>query len=279
MRGVSRRFVVAVLAGPSDTEQRRVLDLLASLCAHEPDLATSVVVVDDAPPREWPVDSIPNPRRGRGIGTLGGTCAGTLAALRWARSHAPEAHVVRLDSDALVIAPFTQRVTIPPGAGIVGSCRCTPDGTVRDTTWWAETVRSHARPLWVWKRPPLRGRHVMRPDPLARTLARSAPEPGLHCMAAGCIITAPFVTALDQRGWLDRPQRWLRTFYGDDILLGAMAQALGFALVDDHAVFGLKHQGLLDTPQALQDRGFAIIHSLKGDGEEPARAFFRAARA
>lgn len=225
------------------------------------------------------MDSIVNPRRGRGIGTLGGTCAGTLAALRYWAEAAPGAHVVRLDSDALVIAPFAERVRIPQGAGIVGSCRTTPDGERRDVAWWAETVRAHRRAVWAWKRPPLPGRFVMRADPLAREVARAAREPGVHCMAAGCVLTAPFVAALHARGWLERPERWVRTFFGDDVLLGAMAQALGFALVDDHAVFGLKHVGLLDEPARLQERGFGVVHSLKGEGEQQARAFFAEQRA
>jgi hypothetical protein len=98
-------------------------------------------------------------------------------------------------------------------------------------------------------------------------------------MAAGCLITAELIEAIALRGWLERPDRWLRTFFGDDVLLGAMAQAVGLSLVDDHEVFGLKHQGLLDTPERLVQRGFGVIHAVKGEGEQDARAYFRQRRA
>ena len=52
-----------------------------------------------------------------------------------------------------------------------------------------------------------------------------------------------------------------RPAFGDDMMLGIEARALGLALRDLHAVFGLKHVGLADTPQGLADRGFAIVHS------------------
>ena len=41
----------------------------------------------------------------------------------------------------------------------------------------------------------------------------------------------------------------------------------------------LKHVGLPDTPSGLLERGFGVVHSLKGDAEADARSFFAAARA
>ena len=116
-------FVVAIPVGPSEADAGRARDLLDSLRAHEP-RARRIVLVDDAlEPREWPegVTAIPNPRNGRGIGTLGGTCTATLAALAWAHENAPGAWVMRLDSDALVIGPFAERDRRPPGAPATGS--------------------------------------------------------------------------------------------------------------------------------------------------------------
>jgi hypothetical protein len=111
--------------------------------------------------------------------------------------------------------------------------------------------------------------------------AASGYRPGEHCIAAGCAISAPLIAALHARGWLDDPRRWLHARLGDDMVLGAMSRACGLALRDLHGVFGITHRGLPDAPDALRDRGFAIIHSVRNDrawSEAEVRAFFARAR-
>jgi hypothetical protein len=106
--------------------------------------------------------------------------------------------------------------------------------------------------------------------------------PGEHCMAAGCAVSTAMIAGMAQHGWLADPRRWLNTLLGDDIMLGIMARALGLELRDLHAVFGLKHIGLADTPERLVERGFAVVHSVKNDPrfeEAEIRAFFAARRA
>lgn len=286
-------FVVAIPVGPGAREAERTQDLVAALRAHEP-AARHVVLVDDDPAarRDFPdgVAVVDNPRNGRGIGTLGGTCTATLAALRWAHDTHPGAWVLRLDTDALVIGPFAARVEEAlarhPQAGVLGSCHRTCNGETRDLSWWDPVVRKHARPVWLWRNPPLPRRHLQKADPLVRDTVRGALErgysPGEHCIAAGCAIAAPFIADLAARGAFERPERWLATLFGDDVMLGALARALGHDLVDLHEVFGLKHVGLAGPPQELVDRGFAVVHSVKNDpdhDEDAVRAFFRERRA
>jgi hypothetical protein len=281
--------VVAIPVGPSETDIERTRDLLAAIRAHEP-RAERVVLVDDAPaPRSWPdgVAVVPNPRAGRGIGTLGGTCTATLAGLAWAHANARGAWVLRLDTDALVIGPFVEAIEAQwrPDDGVLGSCHRTCNGEVRDLSSWDFTVRRHAWPVWLWRHPPRRLRYVQPPVRVARQAVREALAkgyvPGEHCIAAGCAISATMLAAMAARGWLDEPRRWLNTRLGDDIMLGIMARALGLDLRDVHAVFGLKHVGLADTPQRLVERGFAVVHSVKNDpdhGEEDIRSFFAGLR-
>ena len=282
---------VLVPAGPGRAELERALDLLDALACFEPGLRDVVVVDDDRRARgAWPsrVDVIANPRAGRGIGTLGGTVAGTLAGLARLHRVAPGAWVLRLDADALVIGPVMARVEAAwrPGDGILGSCSATCNGEPRDVRGWSREVRRHGRPVWAWRRPPRRPWLVRPADPFVRSVlaqARAAGyAPGEHCVAAGCALSAALVGALAARGWLKRPERWLGARLGDDIVLGAMSRACGLGLRDCHAVFGVKHVGLADTPPRLLERGFAVVHSTKNDpcvDESAIRSFFAAARA
>lgn len=246
-------------------------DLVGAIARHEPRAPSAILVVDDAPPRVWPagVAVIPNPRAGRGIGMLGGTCAATFAGLAWAHEQHPGAWVLRLDTDAAVIGPYAARVEdqLRPGDGILGSCHVTCNGERRDHTWWSREVRRHARPIWMFARPPRRPRYVWPAERRTRAIINGALArgyaPGEHCIAAGCAISPALIAAAAGRGWLDDPQRWIRTRLGDDIALGAMCRAAGLQLRDATDIFGISHVGLPDTPENLVSRGFAVIHSVK----------------
>jgi hypothetical protein len=288
---------VVILAGPGDAEAARVRDLLDALAHHEP-AARRILVVDDEhrTRRAWPrhVSVLANPRAGRGIGTLGGTCAGTLAGLSWAHDRAgvgpAGTWVLRLDADALVVGPVAARVEAAfaqdPRAGILGVAHRTPNGEERTHPWWGPVVRRHARALWLWRRPPLRGRYATFAVPLVRdavTTALRTPgyEPGQHAIAAGCAIRGELVAALARSGQLADPTAWLPTLFGDDVMLGVLAAGMGFELRDLPAVFGIQHRGLPDAPAGLVERGFGVVHSTKNDpqhAEDDVRAFFRERR-
>jgi hypothetical protein len=292
---MSQPFVVAVPVGPAPGEVARAADLLAALRAWEPE-AGPVVLVDDAHDPDLAALGavvLPNPRAGRGIGAMGGTCAATLTALRWAHEHAPGAPVLRLDSDALVIGPFAARLravfAADPAAGVLGSCDRTCNGDERVVGAWAPIVRRHAARLWLWRRgaphvqQALRGRNAAVRREVHAALAAGHP-PGRHCIAAACALSGALVGAMARAGMLDDPLRWVDARIGDDVMLGLQAAALGFALrgmVADGEPFGLAHVGLPDAPERLVARGFALVHSLRNDPrhrEDELRAFFAARR-
>lgn len=286
-------------AGPGEREPARVRDLLDALRAWEP-AAGPVLVVDDAAQagRSFGcahrfVEVVANPRDGRGVGTFGGVCAATLLGLRWAAERRPGAAVLRLDADALVIGPFADRVraalAADPRAGVLGACERTPGGAPRDVSAWAAMVRRHAAPVWLWRAAPhvrqaLWGRNAAVRREVRAGLRAPGYRPGAHCMAAACVVAPAMVRAMAAAGLLGDPLRWRDARIGDDVMLGLQAAALGFRLrgmVADGEPFGLRHVGLADTPQALIERGFAFVHSLKNDphhDEADLRAFFAAAR-
>jgi hypothetical protein len=293
------QFAVAIPVAPGDGERARVHDLLAALAAHEPGVARIVLVDDDPDARRFDLPGlavVANPRHGRGIGTLGGTCTATLAALSWVAGNAPGVHCVRLDTDALVIAPFADKladaIAARPRAGVLGSFDRTCNGEPRDFSPWAGVARTHARPVWTWLRPPRRGRYVqlalggrlgaVRGE--VRAAFANGYRAGEHCLAAACVVSAGMISDMRDAGMLDDPRRWLDTRFGDDIMLGVQARALGrelVGLVGDGEPFGLRHIGLADSPERLLARGFSFVHSVKNDdtfSEAEIRDFFAARR-
>src|SRR4029450_3940147 len=142
--------VVVMLVGPTEQEVCRAADTLDSVWAYEPEVAWCVLVddsVDDrnltrrfrCPPTTAAV-GIPNPRRGRGTGILGGACAGMLSALSWIHAHADPRFCLKLDTDALVIAPFVEKIArtfeAAPGLGMLGSFDMACDGPGRGVRPW-----------------------------------------------------------------------------------------------------------------------------------------------
>jgi hypothetical protein len=127
-------FAVIIPPGPGDNERRRVLDLMDSLWSYEPG-ARLCVVIDDSgdardlfPAGEWPgckLVTLRSPYGSRGEPLFGRLSAGILLALRTVHESGPFEFVVRLDTDALIIAPFRNAVRefieSNPEAGMVGT--------------------------------------------------------------------------------------------------------------------------------------------------------------
>ena len=267
-------FSVLVPVGPSADELERAGVLLGALYRHEPDVAL-VVLVDDEPrgrslPERLPAPphgrlvAVANPRGDRVPGNLGGLCAGVMAGLRAAREALPHAaFCLRLDTDALVIAPFADRVVPGPGVGIAGSYDdAGPDGR-RDFGVWEPHVRRAARGRLADRLPPRRG-HLLRRRALIAGARANGYRWGESCLAAACAISGDLLRALD----LDEPLTWLHGGLGDDVMLGILARAHGYGfrgLTGDGAPLAVAVAGLNDTPEGIRAKGRAIVHSVRND--------------
>ncbi len=206
---------------PVSPDRARVVDLLEALAANEP-LARDVLIVDDERPvRSFAhprlrVDVIANPRRGRGIPTLGGTTAATLAGLAWVAAersgsvgpapgrrrvgHRPvRARRCRPHwspgsaSSARATAPATAKCATSARSGPKSSVTRVPSGPGgghRRRPWWVRPADRHVRCVSAGRgglRLPARGalhRCRLRDQPGARA-ARWRPAGGCRTRAAG----------------------------------------------------------------------------------------------
>jgi hypothetical protein len=301
-------FAVIVPVGPGPLQAERLLDLLDSLRHYEPEAAFHLYLLDDeadlrsglAPVRgTQPFTVVPNPRKGLGNGWAGGLSVGMLTMYkRVLDDRVPFEFVLRLDTDALVIAPFAQRIREvfhqSPCPGVIGSVRYLrePEQVRRDTVAVGRALDKLSRPLTLWRRtpvgPPLLQAALLPGSRLIRKVILQARSRGYRVgeQCCGGAFALPFSTleTLAIAGFLQRPMAWLRTPLTDDFVLALMVKACGLEIrdcSDPGQPFAVRYQGLPDTPGKLAQAGHALIHSVKDHAhlkEHLVREFFRQRR-
>ena len=301
-------FAILIPVGSGAVQIARLIDLLDAVRIYEGRADYRVYLVDDGADLGSALTRLPggercrivlNPRKGRGNGWAGGTAVGTLTGLKriWDSGERYD-FVLRVDTDALVIAPFADRIRRIfrdlPAAGVIGSVRYVrePEQVLRDTAQMAKAVDKLARRITVWRRTPIGlpffqasvfpgSRQIRNVIQRARSCGHRVGE---QCCAGGLALPARTLEAFATRGFLRRPLNWLRTPLCDDFVLGLMIKACGLQIrdcSDPGQPFAVRHQGLPDCPERLADAGYAIIHSLKDRNdlkEESVRDFFRRRR-
>jgi hypothetical protein len=298
------RFAVILPIGPSPEEIVRARDLLDSLQAFEAGNYTLVLVDDHVGGRNLgqevasnaglPCVVIMNPRRGRGDGWGSGAAAGTLAALQAAAQLPDHDFVVKLDTDSLVIGTFSKRVADEfrrqPELGIMGAYQFSPASERERSS--APALEKLLRQWAVWRRTPLGGMAVQvgclgrygRIRNVIRRALLNGYRLGEHCSGGGYALSMRAVQALKNEKLLDDPLLWLKTPLGEDTVISLCVQAAGFLIQQgetEREVFGVKHLGLMATPEQLMHRGYAVIHSVKDHNEhreDQTRAYFKQLR-
>ena len=284
------------------------MDLIDSLCHHEPNLKTLVLLIDDSlrprhlaaacrPSPLCTIHELSNPRRGQGSGWAGGLATGVTHGMRWIAEQTRAPFVVRLDTDALVIGPFVGSVSAAfqrmPNVGMLGSYTRTCQRARRAPANHpiAKIQEKLLRPFAIWKtRSPRRslqisaiGRWRKINQALSMAVAQGY-QLGDFVHGGAYAVRSSAIESAMRLGLLDDPLAWVNTQMSEDVVVSILISAAGYRLadlVDDGHPFAVQAVGLPDDPQKLIDRGFAIIHSLKGDTrlcESEIREFFAAKR-
>jgi hypothetical protein len=185
---------------------------------------------------------------------------------------------VKLDTDAAVIAPFSEclrRALADDQVGVIGSYDRSATGATRDWSMWERPLaRAHRR--WsvtyradgrrvLWHKRRRDRRDVRR---LRAAAARWTPI-GAHCLGGAYGVSRSFLT----RAELDwRP--WVGTHLSEDVVVGTLCAASGLqmrGLVAPGEPFALAWRGLPASPEEIRAHEHSIVHSVKADTLEEER--------
>jgi len=280
---------ILIPVGPSDAEVSGLVDLISSLRCFAREV-TDVILIDDGVKSRsladlvvWPgvrVVSLRSSLNKKWVDPFAAQATGTMMGLAYAAEQLEVGYVLKLDTDTVAIGPFHDAILTTfrddPLAGIVGACDVTPGQVPRDFSLWAGRVARAARALHLRRTVglfPARPYYVnakrrRKIDALLRLAMEDGYQPGRHCLGGAYAVGARVLERLRGQGVLADPLLWNGTGLGEDVALAIAVSAVGFSLcnlVADGEPFGITLPGLPDAPQALLERGFGLIHSVKGD--------------
>ena len=306
---MSSGYAVTLLVGPNDLEIDRSNDLLDAIGSCEP-TPCRMVVVDDGGhdrrlrarlrfPKQVEPDFLVFERpRGQTFTQAKGVCGNSMLGFQWIARHAPDAMFgMKIDTDALVIAPFAEKLAREfaeyPAVGVLGANTRSPEGLVRDFTRNASLMKAlHARAAdleqhrslvkyvkdWLTRGPAsLLHKHLSE-------AVKAGYEYGENCLGGAYAIRRSCIAEMNRRGYLNHPEHWMPIDVPEELMMHMYARAAGFRLknyVAPGEVFGIRLTGLPFPLQELIDRRYSIIHSVKNDArysEATVREFFRVQR-
>ncbi|WOH57006.1 hypothetical protein [Bradyrhizobium sp. BWC-3-1] len=294
------------LIGPHPDDGARFLDLIDSLCTYEPHVA-AIIVADDSDsgsrlktqirvPDGCEVVFLRNPNSSRDFLSLG---RNVLMGLEYIKSSLPVQFIVKLDSDALVISPFSARIATrlggQPDAGMLGllSNSCNRS---RSSFHAQDELKGFMEELLkMGSCDDAAAEQLLRrwPSGARRTVAglrqfckrfeqlAGARFIGKHCNGGAYAVSATMINRMASLELFADREMWSQFPYSEDRMMGLYCALCGLQpcdFSDREQVFGTQSSGLAYAPQDLVDRGYGIIHSVKNDPQltEPEiREWFR----
>lgn len=308
------KVALVLPVGPGTTELWRATDLLKSLVAWEPHLAWCVIVDDAVPsrglselslfPSSCRAVTLSNERQGKGQGKYGALCAAILAAFEWIHANTDADFLLKMDTDALAIGPFAQRVhellMAEPDCGLVGTIgdRCNPSETdlqeLRRESFFLRTRKllttdrsENGKSLDLQERARTMNIPIEQAEVFMRILPHldEAIQRGFwwdeFCQGGAYVVSRAMVDRMANAGYIEMRDLWTNSHFGEDRAMGMYARAVGLRVRNFSGrgeVFGVHNPGLAAEPAELVNAGYALIHSVKNDRrftETTIRDYFR----
>lgn len=260
--------------GPGEQELARCRAAVGSL-RREPAVQRIVLIDDtDGSDRLAVVDgsnvvTLPHPLRGRKADLFDRITVATLAGVGWAAEHDTADFIMKLDTDALVIAPFVEKLVsacAQPDVGMTGSYDVNCNGEPRSFDSWSKVTKRATRLIQP------RRLAISTRARRARRFIREARDAGYvwgeHPLACAVALTRGAVDVMRREGCFVDPLTFIGTGLGDDPVLGILVRRAGFRTVGNvrnGETFAVAWRGLPDSPSRLAERGYSIIHSVKND--------------
>lgn len=271
---------------------RAVMQVLAAV---EKEAVCRVVVLDDSKAARdfgfvnlWlgkdALELVQSPRNFEGDHWRGGLTVNYLSGLQRAFDAPQVDFAMVIDSDALPLRPFSDRVgkifAENQRLGVLGSGVLShPDGSPRGLCTWDKQLKKWRKLVRLRREPFPRietalgggNAHVR------RVFLRAFPignEEVLYAQGGAFAVSRSFISAYTNAGYADTYSAWLHTDMPYDVAFGVINMALGLEAKDDNhdgGVFGVVYRGLPFEPDLLLSRNHAWVHSLKTENPERER--------
>jgi hypothetical protein len=285
------KYAFVLLLGPGQTEMDRLVDLIKSLKANQPDLKDNAyfVAVNDGNNLIDQLDMyrssfnefylIENPLFGKSKVLFDRHVSGMIAGFEFVATQLKVDFVVKLDTDVLCINSFSERLeryfSEHPGVGIAGTYLTWPAGLSRKDAFvdWASRIKNvHKKSLIKniviaiatrkWSSIPC---HFLRKK-IFKSAIDYGYQYGQHIMGGSYAVSGKLIDQWYSRGYLQYPELFARSYLGEDTAISLLVFAAGYQLGCFNAkgeVFGVWYRQPEKSPSELYEMGYALIHSIK----------------
>ena len=286
------KYSMVLLLGPGQVETNRAYDLLESIHRYEVTAKQDLhfIVVNDGNQdldQLKPLldkfarsDIIPNPLHGVSDILYDRLAAGVFSGIRFAVSKGLPDFVMKIDTDAICISPFANRICeyfkTNPSVGFAGTYLEWPDGESRIGDFirdWEKPTHNVYRKTFLKnfliaiyeKNYKVIARHFKRKK-LFRAALANGYKYGYHVQGGASAISRAALEIWAKNKTIDDPLLFSRSCLGDDIIFSLLAAATGLQLADfnkDGDVFGIWFRQPTYPVSQLKTRGYALLHSIK----------------
>jgi hypothetical protein len=301
-----QRVAVVIPVGATSIEVARCNALLWSLLRWEPAIGWTVIV-ENRGTRPSGLAELPYFQGLRNAVRLEADAVSVkvLTALRWIHANTDADFILKIDTDALVIGRFVDKIreciVTTPEAGLIGAIGLSCNDAVR----WRRNLRLEPDLLRLNRQlPETRPANAFSIGDKIRIPALGTVAPEIfnsfkrvrchitdairngyasdeYCQGGAMVIVRKMVDRMAAANYLAHAEEWQNIPVSDDRILPMYAHAVQMAITDKSRPgepFGVQWRGLAYPPQELADVGYSLIHSVKNDAqysEVEIREFFR----